>query len=163
MRGGTNAEAAASAELVIITVPYDGMRDTIKELVDPLRDKVVVSAVVPLQFSRARIAALDVPSGSAAQEAQLLLPESRVTSAFQNLPAAHLFDLPHSVEGDVIVCSDHVDALRETIELAGLIQGVRGINGGPLANAHYVEILTALILNINRIHKAETQVKILGI
>src|SRR5205807_9213415 len=127
VRGGTNAAAAAGSEVIVVTVPYDGMRETIKDLAGPLRDKIVISAVVPLQFSRARIAALDVSDGSAAQEAQLLLPESRVTAAFQNLPAAHLFDLPHSVDGDVIVCSDHVDALRETIELAGLIQGVRGI------------------------------------
>jgi predicted dinucleotide-binding enzyme len=52
--------------------------------------------------------------------------------------------------------------LRQTT-LAGLIPGVRGINGGPLANSRYVEDLTALLLNINRIHKAETHIKIVGL
>jgi predicted dinucleotide-binding enzyme len=40
---------------------------------------------------------------------------------------------------------------------------VRGVNGGPLANSRYVEGMTALIVNINRIYKAEAHVRIVGI
>ena len=38
-----------------------------------------------------------------------------------------------------------------------------GINGGPLANCRYVEALTALLVNINRVNKAETNIKIVGL
>ena len=93
----------------------------------------------------------------------MLLPAAKVVGAFQNLSASHLLDLEHAIDGDVIVCSDHLDALRETIEIADMIPGVRGINAGPLANSRYVEEITALLLNINRIHKAETHIKIAGL
>jgi hypothetical protein len=93
----------------------------------------------------------------------MILPQARVVGAFQNLSASHLLDLDHDLDGDVIVCSDHIDALRETIELANSLPGVRGVNGGPLANSKYVEEITALLLNINRIHKAETHIKIAGL
>lgn len=144
-------------------MPYAGLRETLQSLEGAIGDRVVVSAVVPIQFSKARIAALPVAEGSAAEEAQWLLPSARVIAAFHNLSAAHLLDLDHAIDGDVIVCGDHLDALREVIELAGLIQGVRGVNGGPLANSRYVEELTALLLNVNRIYKAETHVRIVGI
>ena len=163
IRGGANADAAKAGEVVVIAVPYGGMAETLQVLASDVREKVVISAVVPLLFSRARVATLDVAAGSAAQEAQSLLPGARVTAAFQSLPAAHLLDVGHPIDGDVIVCADDPDALRETIVLAELIEGVRGVNGGPLANARYVEELTALILNINRIHKAETHIKLVGL
>ena len=163
VKGGANADAAQAGEVVVIAVPYGGMSETLQALAADVREKVVISTVVPLQFSRARIAAFDVPDGSAAQEAQRLLAGARVTAAFHSLPAAHLLDVGHPIDGDVIVCADDPEALRETIGLAELIEGVRGVNGGPLANSRYVEELTALILNINRIYKAETHIKLVGL
>jgi NADPH-dependent F420 reductase len=163
VRGATNQDALKGAEMVLLTVPYSGLRDTVRDLAAEIGERILISAVVPLEFSRTRIAGLHVPDGSAAQEAQLLAPRAKVVGAFQNLAAGHLLDLDHEVDGDVIICSDEIDALRETIELAELIPGVRGVNGGPLANSHYVEEITALLLNLNRLHKAETHVKIAGL
>jgi len=161
--GGANEEAVRGVDIVVLTVPYAGLRDTLTGLADAIGGAIVVSAVVPLQFSRARIAALDVPEGSAAQLAQALLPRAKVAGAFQNLSAGHLLDVGHSLEGDVVVCADDAQALNETMALAGLLPGIRAVNGGPLANSKYVEEITALLLNINRIHKTETHIKILGL
>lgn len=163
VRGGTNEEAARGQDIVLITVPYSAMRETLTSLAGEIGERIVVSAVVPLQFSRSRIAAIDVADGSAAEEAQLLLPRAHVVGAFQNLAAGHLLDLDHDVDGDVLVTSDHMDAMRQVMELAETIAGVRAVNAGPLANSSYVENLTALLLNINRIHKAETHLKIVGL
>jgi NADPH-dependent F420 reductase len=161
--GGTNQDAVEGAGLVVVTVPYAGMAETLMDLGGAIGDRIVVSAVVPLQFSRSRIAAVHIEAGSAAEEAQRLLPSAKVVGAFQNLAAGHLLDLDHEIDGDVIVCGDDPAAVSEVIELAATIPGVRGINGGPLANSHYVEEITALLLNINRLHKAETHVKIAGV
>ena len=163
VRGGSNAEAARRGEIVIITVPYAAQRDTLTALGDTIRDKIVVSTVVPLQFDRGRISVLDSEYGSAAEETQLLLPQAQVAGAFHNLSASNLIEVAHKLEGDVIVCSDHPAALRRTLELAELIENLRGVNGGPLAGSRYVEGLTALLLTINRIHKAETHIKVIGI
>ena len=163
VNGGANEDCVRGANIILVTVPYAAMRDTLTALSPAIGGGVVISAVVPLQFSKARIAALAVAGGSAAQEAQALLPQARVVGAFQNLSAGHLLDVEHDLDGDVIVCSDDQDALRETIALADMLPGVRGVNGGPLANSRYVEEITALLLNINRIHKAETHIKIAGL
>jgi hypothetical protein len=162
LRGTTNA-GAAEAEIVVITVPYDAQKDTLPPLAGAVAGRIVVSTVVPLHFSRARIAMLEVEAGSAAEEARALLPGARLVAAFHNLSASHLLDMQHGLEGDVIVCSDDAEALQSVIGLAGAIEGIRGVNGGPLANSRYVEGLTALLLNINRIHKAETHIRIVGI
>jgi NADPH-dependent F420 reductase len=163
LRGGSNADAARHAEIVVVAIPYDGMREALAGLSDQIGDKIMVSTVVPLQFSRAGVRVAFVQDGSAAAEAQLVLPQARVVAAFQNLSASHLIDLEHEVEGDVVVCSDHLEAIREVIELAQTIAGVRGISGGSLANAALVEGMTALLINLNRLHKAETQFRIVGL
>jgi len=163
VEGGANEDVVRGADVVVLTVPYAGLRDTLTGLAGAIGGAIVVSAVVPLQFSRARIAALDVPEGSAAQQAQALLPQAKVAGAFQNLSAGHLLDVSHPLEGDVVVCADDAEARQETMALAGLLPGIRAVNGGPLANSRYVEEITALLLNINRIYKAETHIKVLGL
>ena len=163
VRGATNAEAAAAAAIVVVTLPYAGQQETLTALAGDIGNSIVVSTVVPLEFSRRRVALLDIAAGSAAEEAQALLPAARVTAAFHNLSAKHLLDITHAIDGDVVVCGDDPEAVGAVVELASVIKDVRGINGGPLANSHYVEGLTALIVNINRIHKAETQVRITGL
>jgi NADPH-dependent F420 reductase len=162
IRGGTNADAA-SADIVVITLPYAGLEETLAPLAPLIGNRVVISTVNALVFSRQRVSLLDVADGCAAQEIQRLLPSARVTGAFHILSARHLLELSHVVEGDVIVCGDDAEAVERTIALAELIEDVRGVNGGPLANCRYVEGLTALLVNINRINKAETNVRIVGL
>ena len=71
------------------------------------------------------------------------------------------------------VRTKHDEAVREcqynsghggyTGTLAEKIDGVRAVDGGGLENARYVEDFTALLLNINRIYKAHSAVRIAGI
>ena len=49
------------------------------------------------------------------------------------------------------------------MQLAEKIDGVRGVDGGVLANTKYVEQLTALLLNINKIYKSHSSIRITGI
>ncbi len=163
VRGGTNVDAVRAADVVIVTIPYAGLRETLTALAADLGERIVVSAVVPLQFSKGKISALQVAEGSAAQEAQAVVPTAKVVGAFQNLAAGHLLDLEHEIEGDVLVTGDDADAVREVMALAELISGIRAVNAGPLANSRYVEDVTALLLNINRLYKTETHVRILGL
>lgn len=161
--GAENAEAADRADIVFLTIPFAAQRDTLNALVDHLAGKLVVTTIAPLRFEKRRAIGLHIEEGSAAEQAQVLLPSSRVVSAFQNLPAGHLLDVGHRIEADVVVCGDDAEAKAQVMALAELIDGVRAVDGGPLANSHYVEELTALLLNINRRYKAETHIKIVGL
>ena len=67
------------------------------------------------------------------------------------------------MDGDVVVCSDHEGAKKRVMDLVGLIKNLRGLDGGGLENARYVEQLTALLLSVNRIYKAHSSIKLVGL
>ena len=71
-----------------------------------------------------------------------------VVSAFQNVPSHRLQDLAHDVECDVIVSGAKAPRERVMV-LCRLIPGMRAVDGGPLANARYVEGWTALLIGLN--------------
>jgi 8-hydroxy-5-deazaflavin:NADPH oxidoreductase len=118
--------------------------------------------VVPMAFAEGRAAVRPVAEGSAAEHMQALLPGATVVAAFQNLSARKLLG-NRPVEADVIVCADDAGAKQRIIELAGEIEGVRGVDGGALANAQMVEAITVLLVSINRNYKARAGVRITGI
>lgn len=163
VRGALNADAAAGADVVFVTVPYSGQSATLAELAGALAGKVVVDTVVPLTFEKGRARPLPVEDGSAAEEARRLLPGSRLAAAFHTLSAHKLQDVSSGVEGDVLVCSDDPEAKATAMALVEKIPGLRPVDAGPLLNARYVETLTVLLLNLNRLHKAETGVRIVGL
>jgi len=163
IRGVVNADAARMSDIVFVAVPYSGHRETLERLSGHLSGKVVVDVVAPLSFDGGKVSAIRVHEGSAALQAQAVLSESTLVAAFQTISARDLLVPERPIESDVVVCSDVDDAKRLVIELAEKIQGVRGVDGGGLENARYVEDFTALLLNINRIYKAHSTVKIVGI
>ena len=161
--GGLNEDVAAESEVVFIAVPYSGHRPTLESLRDRLEGKLVVDVVAPLRFSGGVASAVEVEEGSAAQQAQIVVPNSKVVGAFHNLSAEDLMRPNVRIESDVIVCADDAEGKRQVMELAETIEEVRAVDGGGLQNSRYVEELTALLININRIYKAHSTIKIVGI
>ena len=160
VRGGDNAEAAR-ADLVIITVPYEGHADLLRSLSAELAGKIVVDCVNPLGFDKQGAFALTVEEGSAAQQAAAVLPDSRVTAAFHHVSAPLLMDLAvATVDLDVLVLGDDRHATDTVQALAGVIPGARGIYGGRLRNARQVEALTANLISINRRYKAHAGIRV---
>jgi 8-hydroxy-5-deazaflavin:NADPH oxidoreductase len=159
--GGDNAETARQSDILVVAVPYEGHADLLRGLAEVLAGKIVVDAVNPLGFDKQGAYALDVPEGSAAQQAAALLPDSRVTAAFHHVSAPLLLDreVPR-VELDVLVLGEDREATDTVQALAELIPGARGVYGGRLRNARQVEALTANIISINRRYKAHAGVRI---
>ena len=54
-------------------------------------------------------------------------------------------------------------AKKQIMELAAAIEGVRGVDGGALANAQMVEGITVLLVSINRNYKTQAGIRIAGI
>jgi NADPH-dependent F420 reductase len=158
--GGTNAQAAA-AELVVVTVPYEGHADLLRSLGDDLADKIVVDCVNPLGFDKQGPYALPVAAGSAAEEAQEILPRSTVVAAFHHVSAVHLDDPEiERIEGDVLVLGEDRDAVQTVCDLATAIPGARGVYAGRLRLAGQVEALTANLIAINRRYKAHAGLRV---
>ncbi len=166
IEGATNADAAASASLVVLTVPFAAQIATLKEIRERLTPgSLLVDVTVPLETAvggrPARM--LGVWAGSAAEQCAELVPGVTVVSAFQNVGAAALADLAHEVDCDILVCGDNKEAKARVRPLVTAIPGCRYIDGGPLTNSRTVEALTALLIGLNIRHKAHTGIRITGI
>lgn len=162
--GGENAEIVGDADVVFLTFPYSGQQPTLEQLGGRLDGKIVCDVVAPLEFQQGVGAvALNVPGSSAAQEAAAQLPNARVVSAFQNMSAEKLMELDHPIDCDVLVCGRDAEAKQVVIGLANQIDGVRGVDAGGLSQSRYVEMLTSLLINLNRKHKTQTSIKVVGI
>ena len=159
--GAGNLEAAARADIIMLTVPYADQETTLESIRPNLRGKLVVSSAVPLSPD----AAGSVVSGSlcAAMDLQRGLgAEARAVSAFHNVPARRL-DGARRIDCDVLVFGDDIGD-RETV--IGLVEaaGMRGVHGGPLANSAAAEALTAVLIGIGRHYKIDgPSIRITGI
>ena len=163
VEGLLNPEAVAKAEMVFITVPWAGHREILESLREEIDDRILVDVVAPLEFGRDGIKAIAVEEGSAAQRTRLLVPRAKVVSAFHHLDGSELQRIEKPMQGDVIVCADHKGAKERVMAQAEKIEYVRALDGGGLRNARYLEEWTALLLNINKIYKAHTGVRIVGV
>lgn len=162
--GGANADVVADADVVFLTFPYSGQQPTLEALGSALDGKIVCNVVAPLEFQQGVGAvALNVEGNSALQEAIAQLPNARVVSAFQNMSAEELQHLEQPIEADVLVCGRDAEAKQVVIGLANEIAGVRGIDAGGPSQSRYVEMLTSLLINLNRKHKTQTTIRIVGI
>jgi NADPH-dependent F420 reductase len=161
VRGAGNADVAREADVVIVAVPYEGHRDLLVGLAGELAGTVVVDCVNPLGFDKQGAYPLEVPEGSAAQQALSVLPDSTVVAAFHHVSAVLLLDPSvDRVDSDVLVLGDDRAATDLVQALAGRIAGFRGIYAGRLRNAHQVEALTANLIAINRRYKAHAGIRV---
>ena len=155
VQGGLNDEAAERAGTIVVAVPFEAQCDVLEPLRERLRGKTVVDTAVALTRTGGGFELLHVKEGSAALQAQALLPDSNLVAAFQTISARDLLDAPHPVEGDVVVCADDAAAKRLVMGLAERIPALRAVDGGSLAGSRYVEGLTPLLLNVNRLYRGK--------
>lgn len=151
--GHENAEAAAAADIVVLTVPFAHQVSTLETVKDALKGKILIDVTVPLMPPK--VGTVQLPAkGSAALMAQEAVGEDvTVVSAFQNVGAVHLLE-DHKVDCDVLVCGDKRAARDTVIKLVEAV-GLRGFHAGPLANSAATEALTSVLITINRHHKID--------
>jgi len=164
--GSENIAACSAADLLVLTIPFEGHAALLKQLKPAIRPgSIVIDATVPLAASVGGRATrtLGVWQGSAAQQSAELVPKGvSVVAAFQNL-GAELLNADGRVDCDVIVCSDDPNAGQVVRSLATKIPGVRAIDGGKLENARILEQITALLIGLNIRHKGHSGIRITGL
>jgi len=153
VRGLAQPEAAAGADVIVVTVPFAAHNATLDAIRPWCDGKIVLDTTVPL--IPPKLGAAQIPSeGCAAVQAQARLGEDAVVvSAFHNV-SAHKLNGTGPIDCDVLVFGDQRSA-RETV--IGLVEavGLRGLHGGPLANSIAAEALTSVLITINRIYKVD--------
>ena len=161
--GVENCDAMQAASVVFLTVPFAALDALLAGCGELLAGKVVIDVSNPLAIATDHVVVTPVPEGSASAHVQRVVPSARVVAAFKNVAAKHLLALDAVAEGDVLLASDHADAKATAAALVRDIPILRPIDAGPLANAALLESITALELNLNRLHGAHTAIRILGL
>jgi NADPH-dependent F420 reductase len=164
--GLENSAACAAADLLVLTVPFEGQATLLKQLKSAVRPgSILIDATVALAASVGGRASrtLGVWQGSAAQQVAELVPKGvSVAAAFHNL-SAELLNGDEALDCDVIVCSDDANATQLARALAAKIPGIRAIDGGRLENARTLEQITALLVGLNIRHKGRAGIRITGL
>ena len=164
--GMENSAACAAANLLVLTVPFEGQATLLKQLKPAIRPgSILVDATVALAAGVGGRASrtLGVWQGSAAQQAAELVPKGvSVAAAFHNL-SAELLNGDADIDCDVIVCSDDPNASQLARTLAAKIPSIRAIDGGKLENARILEQITALLVGLNIRHKGHGGIRITGL
>lgn len=146
--GMCNEDAAREGEISVFTIPWKYVFSTAEEVREDLKDKIVVSPIVPMGKESGCFRYFPPESGSAAEKLASILNHSRVVSAFHTIPADRFFDLNADFEWDIPVCSDDDGAKLEVMDLIDQIDGLRPLDAGPLVVSRMVESLTPLIVNV---------------
>lgn len=167
VEGLANVEAAVRGPIMFLAVPFRAQSENLTNLKEALTDgQVLVDATVPLAAAVSGKATrlLGVPQGSAAQQAQEMVPEGvTVVSALHTVSAPTLTKLDAELDEDVLVTGDSKEAKRRVADLIALIPGLRPVDAGRLEVARLVEGLAPLLISVNIRNKAHAGVKLTGL
>jgi len=157
----TNSNAAESADIVVLTVPFSHQAGTLQSIKPMLQGKILIDVTVPLVPPK--VARVQLPEqGSAGQIAQEILGEEvNVVSAFQNVAAHHLQE-GNDLDCDVLVCGNSKEARGKVIELVERA-GMRGFHAGAINNAAAAEAMTSILIFINKQYKCHAGIKVTGL
>lgn len=158
--GATNADAAATADLVVLATKADGTLGTARELRDAIGSTPVLSVAAELTFTSQGV----FPTNEATSIAQRVqeVVDGPVIAGLHSLAATNL-GADEAPDEDVLVCGDDADGKTMVMELAERITTGRAVDCGPLASARALEGLTAVIVNVNKRYRAHAGVRITGI
>lgn len=151
--GMANADAAAQADLVIVTVPFSAQEATLADIRPHVAGKIVVDTTVPLVPPK--VMRVQLPAeGSAAARAQALLGDGvTLVSGFHNV-AAHKLAQDIDVGCDVLVFGDDKAARAQVVALADAM-GLRGLHAGALVNSAAAEAMTSILIFMNKTYKVD--------
>lgn len=164
----TNPDAARAGNIVVLTVPLQAQMVTLKSIKDELEGKTFVDATVPLEtcLGGKPTRYVDLWEGSAVERSAEFLKGKnvKVVSAFNNISAASLTNIPEDVQCDCLISGDDLEDKKAVMELAEKIPGVKAIDCGALENARVVEKITAMLINLNIRNKVKlTGIRITGL
>lgn len=165
--GLENGEAAGRGPIVFLTVPFRAQSENLNNLREALRpDQILVDCTVPLAaaVSGKATRSLGVWQGSAAQQAQEMVPEGvTVVAALHTIAAPSLADPDAELGEDVLICGDRKADKARVARLIELIGGLRAVNAGALEMARIVEQLTPLLISVNTRYKTHAGIHLTGI
>ena len=143
----TSKQAAASAEVVVLALPWRSAPEVIAEI-GGLDGKIVIDCMNPFKADRS---GLEIGlSTSLAEDIQRRLPRSHVVKAFNHLTFEHLRGVePGVVAPAMIYCGDDAGAKKTVAALIADL-GFEPIDAGPLTMSRLLEPMGLLYSRLAR-------------
>lgn len=167
VEGLPNDQAARQGPIVFLTVPFRAQSENLNNLREALEPgQLLVDCTVPLAaaVSGKATRSLGVWQGSAAQQAQEMVPEGvTVVAALHTVGAPELANLAVDLGEDVLLCGDRKGDKSRVARLVEAVPGLRAVNAGPLETARIVEQLTPLLISINARYRTHAGIRITGL
>ena len=138
-----------SNEFIILSVPWEGHNQTLEEIKDILKGKILIDIVVPLDKKDPK--KVDMPDeGSATEAAQKIVgDEVFVIGALHNVSAHILNNLESNINCDILVCGNNLDARLKVIDLIKNGLNAVAYNAGDILSARCIEAITPILIRIN--------------
>jgi len=158
--GATNADAVATADLVVLATKAEGAVETARELRAAIGGTPVLSVASELRFTPGGV----LPTSEATSIAERIQNElgAPVIAGLHSLAASTL-GRETAPDEDALVCGDDADAKALVLELAACVTAGRAVDAGPLASARALEGMTAVIVNVNKRYRAHAGLRFTGI
>lgn len=139
--GATYADAAANADVVILTVPWPAMDETLSQLGD-LSGAVVIDVSYPLNEGERKA----LKGRSTTEAIQQLLPNAKVFKGWNHVHAQHL-TAPEvdGIAASVLIAGDDPDA-KDVVFGVARDMGFHPVDAGPLRAARDLEKLIGVML-----------------
>jgi 8-hydroxy-5-deazaflavin:NADPH oxidoreductase len=165
--GLQNADAVRRGPIVFLTVPFRAQSENLNNLREALGPgQLLVDCTAPVAAAVGGRAtrSLGVWQGSAAEQAQEMVPEGvTVVSALHSVSAPVLGDLERELDEDVLVCGERRSDKARVARLIERIEGLRAVNAGALETSRIVEQLTPLLISINARYRTRAGLKVTGL
>jgi len=160
VEGMTNADAAGSANLVVLTTKADGALETARTLREAIGRTPVLSVAAELRFTANGV--LPTPEATSIAERIQAELDAPVVAGLHSLAASNLGG-EQVPDEDALVCGDDSGAKELALELAERVTGGRAVDAGPLASSRALEGMTAVIVNVNKRYKAHAGLRVTGV
>jgi NADPH-dependent F420 reductase len=157
----SNAEACRFCEIVFLSIPSQGVTEMCRLLASDLEGHIGVSVASPVVFENGKPGAAPAEL-SLAEQAQAAAPGCRIVAGFHTVSARALARVEEPLDEDVLICGDDGDAKAAVSELAERIVEGRAVDAGRLEVARWLEPITAVLLNVNRVYKANSGLRVTG-
>jgi 8-hydroxy-5-deazaflavin:NADPH oxidoreductase len=151
LKAAENPEAAAEADILVLTVPLAAQRATLLSIKEQAVDKILMDATGPLEsaIGGSPTRCLILPEGAASERAQKILPETTVICAFNNISSGALMNFNEPIDCDCLIACDDQESKITVAKLIEKIPGVQVVDCGPLERAQIIEKITPLLIGLN--------------
>jgi len=160
VEGATNADAARSADLVVLATKADGAIGTARELRGAIGTTPVLSVAAELRFTPDGV--FPTPEATSIAERIQAELDAPVVAGLHSLAASNLGG-DEAPDEDTLICGDDDEAKTLALDIASRVTDGRAIDAGPLASARSLEGMTAVIVNVNKRYKAHAGLRITGL